>query len=196
MTSSQNTLWTKSCISQHERTLDWEAYHCFIFCKSACLAGLTFLFALNPLRYIDLAEVYEGNTASLGCVAGRWAAAFTVLQLTADIYTITSSNSRRGHFLEVSSNVRSETISNALLSHTKTHRSNWYTELPFNYPCAVVSLSVNLTQYRTTWKENLSERLSRPACPTGLSLKDCPDYMNWCAKTLPLMVEPGPEFGF
>lgn len=70
-----------------------------MFCKSACLAGLTFLFALNPLRYIDLVEVYEGNAASLGCVAGRWAAAFTALQLTEDIYTITSSNWRRGSFL-------------------------------------------------------------------------------------------------
>lgn len=183
MTSLQNPLWTKFCISQHERTMYWEAGHCFVVCKSACLAGLTPSLCTQSGEIHWSGGVYEGNAASLGCVAGKWAAAFTALQLTADIYTTTSSNSRRGHFLEVSCNVRSETISNALLSHTKIHRSNWYTVLSFNYACAVISLSVNLTQYRTTWKENLSERLSRPACPMGMSLKDCPDYMSWCAKT-------------
>lgn len=40
----------------------------------------------------------------------------------------------------------------------------------------MVNVTVNLTQYRVTWEESLSEASSRSGWPVGTSLRDCLDY--------------------
>lgn len=57
----------------------------------------------------------------------------------------------------------------------------------------LLALTVNLTQSRFTWEENLSEVLSCSACSEGMS--GAGDYLhciNWQGKKLPTMGRPLP----
>lgn len=49
----------------------------------------------------------------------------------------------------------------------------------------MAGLTANLTQHKITWKESLSEELSRSAQLISMSLGNQFDCLNWCGKTQP-----------